>query len=377
MGALTSHGVLILINVRWWNATAFYAVNIGRILQKNGHRVIIGCNEKYPAYRMAESYGLHTVHLNFSGNNIPDLFRSFLRLVKLIRKENIRIVNSHRSIDHTYAFLAKLITRVKMVITRGDRRRVKRNLLSPLRYRFCDALVLTCRSIFNQNKDIFSPISHKVSIIYGSVDEDHFKILAGRRRTAEKYGIDTGKCVIGLVGRLSRVKDPYTFIKAAFSVLQQYKEVVFVIAGKPIEIGHQDLDAELKRFDIRDAFVLLPEIDDIAEVIDLFDIGVILSVDSETISRVLFEYMYLKKPVIGTRVNAIEEILEPGVNGELIGLWDEEGLAAAMQRLIENPGLRSAYGSNSYRLYKEKYSEAVFYDRYRRVLRDVMSDESW
>jgi glycosyltransferase involved in cell wall biosynthesis len=237
----TRYAILILINVRWWNATAFYAVNIGRILQKNGHRVIIGCHEKYPAYRMAASYGLRTVNFNFSGKTIPDFLRSFFRLIKFIRQENIRIINSHRSVDHTVAFLAKLITGTKLVITRGDRRRIQRNPLSRLRYRFCDAVVLTCRSLFTQNREIFSPISQKVHIIYGSVDEDHFKVRADRRRTAQKYGIDTKKCVVGLAGRLSPVKDPYTLIQAASRVLKQHREVVFVIAGKPVEIRHQDL----------------------------------------------------------------------------------------------------------------------------------------
>lgn len=364
--------ILILINVRWWNATAFYAVNIGRILQKNGHRVFIGCNKAYPAYKMAQSYGLPVVPLNFYGYNLIQLLKSFIRMLKLIRKENIQIINSHRSEDHTYAFFAKLLTGVNLVITRGDQRPIKRNLLSSLRYRFCDAVVLTCRSIFSQNKHIFFPIRHKVRIIYGSVDEAHFSAAKDRAGTARKYGIDTAKCVVGIAGRLSRVKDQHTFVRAAARVIADNLPVQFVVAGKTTDFTHSDMAIWLDRLTIRNDFVLLDEIDDIADVIDLFDIGVIISVASETISRVVLEYMYLGKPVIGTRVNAIEEIVEPGLTGALIAPGDNEALAEITRGLIENPDRRKVQGRNARRLYREKYSEEVFYRAYMAVFQSFL-----
>jgi glycosyltransferase involved in cell wall biosynthesis len=369
MTGTETYTVLILINVRWWNATAFYAVNIGRMLQKKGHRVFIGCNEAYPAYKIAKSYGMTVVPLNFYGYNLIQLFKSFIHMLRLIRSENIDIINSHRSEDHTYAFLAKLFAGVKLVITRGDQRPVKKNLLSSLRYRFCDAVILTCRSIFDQNKRIFSPISHKVGIIYGSVDEDHFTVRDDREVTSKKYGIDTAICVVGIAGRLSRVKDQHTFVKAAARLLKENLPVLFVVAGKTTDFTHSDLANRLDRLKILNDFVLLDEIDDIAAVIGLFDVGVVISVASETISRVVLEYMYLGKPVIGTRVNAIDEIVEPGVTGELIAPGDDGALAEAVRGLVENPTLREAQGRNAYRLYREKYSEDVFYRQYLEVFR--------
>jgi len=86
---LSKYNVLILVNVRWWNATAFYAINIARILKENKHKVIVGCNKNYPAYSMAKKYGLDVIDLNFYGYNIFE--------------------------DHTFAFLAKLFTKVKFI----------------------------------------------------------------------------------------------------------------------------------------------------------------------------------------------------------------------------------------------------------------------
>ena len=370
---MSTYTILILINVRWWNATAFYAINIGRILQKKGHKVIIGCNRTYPAYHVARSYGLKTVPLNFCGFNPFQLSNNFFKLLRLIKKEQIQIINSHRSEDHTFALLAKLITGVKLVVTRGDRRLISGNYLSRLRYKLCDAIILTCQSIFHQNDKIFLPMKKRVHIIYGSVDEDHFKIRKKKNQTLKKYKINPKKMIVGIVGRMDHVKDQFTFVMAASLILQESAEVFFIITGKEEQIKEAELQNMLNDLEIDDHFILLPEIKDIVEVIDLFDMGVITSVASETISRVLLEYMYLGKPVIGTKINAIGEIIRPGVNGELIKPKDYKSLAINIKKILKNKLLIKEYGNNSKRLYKENYSEDVFYKKYIEVFESVTS----
>jgi glycosyltransferase involved in cell wall biosynthesis len=96
-------------------------------------------------------------------------------------------------------------------------------------------------------------------------------------------------------------------------------------------------------------------------------------VGSETISRVVLEYLYCGKPIIGTRVNAIGEIILPGINGELFAPYDHHTLARAILKLAQDPELRRRYGANSRKLYQERYSEAVFYSRYADVLSKAVS----
>jgi glycosyltransferase involved in cell wall biosynthesis len=364
-------GVLILINVRWWNATAFYAVNVARILHKNGHRVYLGCDPCYPAFQIAGTYGLQALPLSFYGFHPAKLRASFGTMLRAIRSKGIQIINSHRSEDHTFAYLAKICTGAKMVITRGDQRPISRNPLSRFRYGASDAIILTCQSIFEQNRSVLAGMDHKIHTIYGSVDEDHFKRPTCHRAAADKFGIDPRKKVVGLVGRLSRVKDPMTFILAAARVLEERRDVAFVIAGKEIEISLSQLHQKLMELRIAEHFVLLPVIDDIAALMDALDIGVITSIGSETISRVLLELMYLGKPVIGTRVNAIGEIIRPGFNGQLIAPGDHLGLAAAISELLGNDTLRNAFGLNSQSLYQASYAETVFYQSYLKVFESL------
>jgi len=360
--------ILILINVRWWNATAFYAVNIARILCKNGHRVFVGCDPHYPAYKKAVAYDLNTVPLAFYGYNPIKLFKSFIHMSRLIKKEQIEILNPHRAEDHFFALLAKLTTGVSLVVTRGDQRKIKRGLLSRLKYSLSDAVVTTCRSIIDQNQHIFSSMPYKVYVIYGSVDEEHFCLPPTCKSKPCKLDIDTNRLTIGLVGRISPIKGQETFIQAAAIVLNQYKNIRFVILGQEIDTKIGQLRTKAVNLGVEQHIIFISEMPLVADFIHSCDICVTASVASETISRVVLEYLYTGKPVIGTRINAIAEIILPGINGELFNPYDHDSLASAILKLAQNPDLRRLYAQNSRRLYQERYSEQIFYKKYLKVL---------
>lgn len=364
---LKKHRVLILINVRWWNATAFYAINIARLLRKHGHQVWVGCDPAYPAYRMARACGLRVAPLAFYGSNPFKLLRSFRMMLGLIRREGIEIINTHRSEDHTFGLLAKAICGTRLVITRGDQRKIKANGLSHMRYRLADAVILTCRQILADNQRVFEGLAERVSVIYGSVDEDHFKACRTARETAEKYGLPPGKTIVGMVGRLSHVKDQSLFVNAAIALAQTRSDLHFVVAGKEVDLTHGALKRRADRAGVGTSFTFLAEVDDIADVIQMLDIGVIASVASETISRVLLEYMLLGKPVVATRINAMGEIVIPGRTGELIAPKDGPALVRAMFKLADDARMRRGYARRAAEVYANTYSESEFYRRYMRV----------
>ncbi len=360
--------ILILINVRWWNATAFYAINTARILNKNGYNVIIGSKNGSPPYKRAAEYKLHLTDLNFEGFNFFKLIKNFIKMLKIIKENNISIINAHRSEDHTFAALAKLFVPVKFIITRGDRRKIKTNIFSKMIYNSADKIILTCKSIYNQNKKFLSPFKDKIYIMHGSADEEHFKITKSKAKTARKYKINRRNKIIGIAGRLDYVKDQYTFVKAAGEVYKKFKKVEFIIAGKQEHIKVEELKSLAQECGVLHKIKILPLINDIADVVNLFDIAIISSVGSETISRVVLEYLYLGKPVIGTNVNVIPEIVKNNFNGIIIPPKKPKILANVIIKLLKNPLLLEKMAKNSKIRYNKYFSEKVFYEQLKRIL---------
>lgn len=66
--------------------------------------------------------------------------------------------------------------------------------------------------------------------------------------------------------------------------------------------------------------------------------------ERDGIPTVLLEAQMCEMAVISTRISGIPELIEDQSNGILVPARDEGAIADAIQRLLENPGLRKEYG---------------------------------
>jgi len=68
----------------------------------------------------------------------------------------------------------------------------------------------------------------------------------------------------------------------------------------------------------------------------------------------LFEYMAMGIPVVAGRIGQIEEVLSDGVHGLLHAPGDAAELAAALERLVDDPGSRKRLGEAGRRVVFEE-----------------------
>ena len=61
----------------------------------------------------------------------------------------------------------------------------------------------------------------------------------------------------------------------------------------------------------------------------------------------LLEAMSWGLPVIATPVGGIPQVVDPEVNGLLVGAGDTDGLAAQIERLLADPALRERLGASA------------------------------
>ncbi len=356
--------ILQLINVRWYNACAYYAISLSAALKKRGHQVIVAGDPQSPPVLKAKELGLSVFEDLYPSYSTPWMMvYNIKRLVDLVAEEKIDIINAHRGEGHLIAALARKFGKrnVPLVRTRGDARIPKANLFNRhLNNRYTEKIITTCQVLRGNCIQVLKIPENKVVNIPGGIDHDFFSPQEWDRNWEEKLNLPEGSLVVGILGRLSPVKGHKYFIQAAEIVLKKFPRTIFLICGTDAQISLLELKEMVRTVGREENFRFLGKVKDPREIISLFDVGVVASTGSETICRVPLEYMAMGKPVVGTRVNAIPEVVEDDVNGLLVEPKDAPQMAEAMMRLLGDEQLRQRFGEIGRQKVVEKFTLDCF-----------------
>jgi glycosyltransferase involved in cell wall biosynthesis len=352
--------ILQLVNVRWYNACAHYAVALSSGLQKRGHKVILAGDKNSPPLQVAEKVGLEIFQdLYLSYQNPGRYFYNLKRLNDLIEERNINLINVHQGEGHLYASMLKKLLKKKYILirTRGDQRTPKNNLVNRwLNEKWTDGVITTAEVLYKSYSKNFKLEENRLINIPLGIDPGYFFPVEKDTDLKNNLGISSNELVVGILGRLSPVKGHRYFIQAAGEVLKSYQKVKFLITGEDAQVKSYRLKEMVQEMGISNKFIFIGRAEDPKKVISLMDIGVIASTGSETVCRVALEYMASGKPVVGTNINGIPEVIKNGINGIIVRPKDSASLADAILELLKDKTKRESYGKAGRILTEDEFS---------------------
>ncbi|MDR1359853.1 MAG: glycosyltransferase, partial [Deltaproteobacteria bacterium] len=166
-----------VVNVRWFNASAWYGLFLSRLLKEAGHEVLVICPPETESWRKAESLDLAPLgmDLNSAGPlRLPALLRALKSLVLSFRPH---LVNCHRGEGLIlWGALKALGLPFALVRTRGDQRPPRNNLPNRLLHaRGVDAVIATSTRGLIACRDLLRTPPDKLHLILGGVDQEHFR----------------------------------------------------------------------------------------------------------------------------------------------------------------------------------------------------------
>jgi glycosyltransferase involved in cell wall biosynthesis len=194
----------------------------------------------------------------------------------------------------------------------------------------------------------------RVSVIRLGLDLE--PIVAGDHgRLRDALGLSREVKVVGIVGRLVPIKAVDLFLDAARLVATSVLEARFVV------IGDGELWDELHQvattLGLDDKVYFTGWLDDLPAVYSDLDLVVCCS-KSEGTPASLIEAGAAGRPVVGTRVGGMADIITDGVNGILVPSGDLRALAGAITRLVSDPELASRMGQAGRRMSLERNGAA-------------------
>lgn len=178
----------------------------------------------------------------------------------------------------------------------------------------------------------------KLIVINNGIDFDEFDNLKPKSRS--ELNIPEDAFVVGTIGRLTRQKAPDVFVKMAKLVKEGIPNAFFIMVGDDIGDGHFRGEIENQIIDsgLDGSFVITGWVDDPLDYEGLFDVAILLS-RWEGFGLVLPEYMYMEKPIVATKADAIPYVV--GDAGVLVAIDDYKQAAESVIKLYEDTELRS------------------------------------
>jgi glycosyltransferase involved in cell wall biosynthesis len=142
------------------------------------------------------------------------------------------------------------------------------------------------------------------------------------------------------VGRLQAPKDPLTFIRALGRMTERHWTATLVGDG----VDRPSVESEVRRLGLGEAVALPGTRDDVIEILAASQVFV-LSSRSEALPVSILEAMAAGLPIVASRVGGVAELVVEGETGLLVPPGRPDVLAGAIERLIDDPGLRERMGA--------------------------------
>lgn len=214
----------------------------------------------------------------------------------------------------------------------------------------------------------------KIIMIPNAVIENKTQYIE-RYSTAEVKNLVSNGFSIIMIGHFSRYKDHSTVVKAMKIVQEKYSDIKVILVGKNLESNKTDRKKEIEKIVLEEGLAenifMLGMLKNPFPYIKLFDAGMLIS-NSEGFGNSLVEFMLMKKPVIGSAVGGITDIIREGINGIIVRPKNENDLANAIFYLKENQQERIKMGLRGFEIAKSEYSIHVWINRMISVFKEAI-----
>ncbi|HEV2147380.1 MAG TPA: glycosyltransferase [Longimicrobiaceae bacterium] len=290
-------------------------------------------------------------------------------MVRKIRESDADIVHLH--LPNPAAVLAYLASgrRGRLVASYHSdvvRQRVLDAAFQPIQDRLldrCDAIISATPN-YVRSSAVLSRYRDRCRVIpYGMPVEEFGRGAEEAERVRARYG---PRLVVS-VGRLVYYKGFEHLIEA----MREVDGTLLIVGDGPLRGA---LEARIRDLGLRDRVFLLGKVDDTAGFYHAADVFVLASVArSEAFGIVQIEAMACGTPVVNTSLDSgVPYVSRDGETGLTVPPADPAALAAAVNRLLDDPDLRARLGRAGRTRVREEFSQEVMTERMLRLYREVL-----
>jgi len=268
-----------------------------------------------------------------------------LRLVRHLRREGIGVVHAHDLWANLMGVPAAWLARTPVILA-SQRNLAHVDWYTPFRrkllrviFRLSTAVIANSAAVRALLLEKFRVPADKVHVFHNGVDLDRFDDVERDRQKIDSRLSEETKLVVHIANMNSEVKGQAVLIEAARTVCTAIPLARFVLVGDGPLRGVYE--RRVKELELEDRVLFLGRRQDIAEILACGDLFAFPSF-AEGMPNSVLEAGASGLPIVATPVGGIPEIVTHERTGLLVPPRDPEALAAAILRVLEDPGLASS-----------------------------------
>lgn len=351
------HGITKAIE--WW---------IPRFNKKEFQFTVCSLRAPEPAGEILNQKGISTVFLD-KGKFSPSTLTGLLRLIKY---EKPHVLHLHGYGATTFGRLASLFTGVPNIVHEHAvlpkqplYQTIIDKLLSPLTTK---ALAVSTQ-VYDFMHDVRQESRKKLETLIIGIPLNEFQAPPPSQVTAtrEQLGIKPEEQVVCTIGRLDTQKGQTYLLRAAPAILQAFPTARFLIVGDGPDLVKLQAIAQTEGVADRVIFTGLRR--DVPALLALSDVVAIPSV-FEGGPLTLLEAMNLGKPVVGTPVGFMADLITEGESGLLVPCQNSSQLAEKIILLLNDPQLAKTIGNKAKNICQD-YDISHSQQRLREIYREL------
>ncbi len=233
-----------------------------------------------------------------------------------------------------------------------------------------DAVIAVSRETREDVLRLFNIGADRVHVIHNGLDPEEYRPVASQD-ALQRYGIDPNRPFLLFVGRITRQKGIMHLVNAIPDIDPALQIVLCAGAPDTPEIG-QEMEAGVAKVAAsRPGVIWIREMISRPDVIQLYSHAAVFCCPSvyEPFGIINLEAMACETAVVASAVGGIPEVVVPGETGLLVDADLKQGtfdpadpaafsarLAAAINQLARDPGMRERFGKNGRRRVVEQFS---------------------
>ena len=353
--------ILHLMSCRGWSSDAYWAARMTRELARRGHEVTLGCRAGSGARVIdpARREGVERIEtFRFMSGLAPAADAADVRQIAAWLRE-IDVVHVHRGKEHWLAAVANRLsgTPRPIVRTRHIAQAVRPHAGNVWLYRRATAWVVTVSEAIRRQylaSGLLDP--DRVAALPGGADAESYRPTPGEAAVRRRLGGYGDHALVGMIAGLRVMKGHLVVIDAAARLATSGLRPHFVF------IGRGGMEAAIReaihRAGLDAQFTIAGFVDDVPAALAALDLALYVPLESDGMSRVVFECLAAGRPVIASRTGVVPEVLVDGENAALVPAGGAPELAEAVRYLLGDASARARLGAAGRAGVEKRYSGA-------------------